>query len=119
MSPRSPCECASPAPTSTAQLANNAKITFTSSKITRKSDNDFEVAGDLTIRGKSRPVILKTEYSGRGNDPWGGERIGFTSHTKISRKEFGLEWNQLLEAGGAMVGDEVTIEIEIEAVKAA
>jgi len=100
-------------------VPNNPKITFRSSKIAKKSDSDFDVTGELTIRGKTHPVVLKTEYSGRGNDPWGGERIGFTAHTKISRKEFGLEWNQILEAGGAMVGDEVSIEIEIEAIKAA
>jgi len=99
--------------------ANHPKIAFRSAKIEKTGESDFAVSGELTIRGKTKPVLLKTEYSGRGKDPWGGERIGFTAHTKISRKDYGLEWNQLLEAGGAMVGDEVTIEIELEAIKAA
>jgi polyisoprenoid-binding protein YceI len=99
--------------------ANHPKITFRSTKIDRSGESDFQVSGELTIRGNKRPVVLKAEYSGRGKDPWGGERIGFTAHTKISRKEYGLEWNQVLEAGGALVGDEVTIEIEVEAIKAA
>jgi polyisoprenoid-binding protein YceI len=99
--------------------ANHPKITFRSTKIDRSGESDFQVSGELTIRGNNRPVVLKAEYSGRGKDPWGGERIGFTAHTKISRKEYGLEWNQVLEAGGALVGDEVTIEIEVEAIKAA
>ena len=98
---------------------SHPKLVFRSTKIEKTGETDFRVSGELTIRGNTRPVVLETEYSGRGKDPWGGERIGFTARTKISRKDYGLEWNQLIEAGGAVVGDEVTIEIELEAVKEA
>jgi polyisoprenoid-binding protein YceI len=64
----------------------------------------------------TREVVLDVEYAGRTKDPWGNERAGFTAKTAIDRKDFGLTWNQVLEAGGVMVGDRVTIEIEVEAV---
>jgi polyisoprenoid-binding protein YceI len=62
-------------------------------------------------------VVLDVEYAGRTKDPWGNERAGFSATTAIDRKDFGLTWNQALEAGGVVVGDRVTIEIEVEAVK--
>ncbi|MEK6610870.1 MAG: YceI family protein, partial [Gemmatimonadota bacterium] len=65
-----------------------------------------------------REVVLPVDYAGRAKDPWGGERAGFTARLAIDRREFGLTWNQLLEAGGVAVGEKVEIEIEVEAVKA-
>ena len=64
----------------------------------------------------TREVVLDTTFEGRTTDPWGNDRIGYEAHTKISRKDFGLEWNQALETGGVVVGDEVKIELNVEAI---
>ena len=77
----------------------------------------MHVAGDLTIRGETREVVLEVEYAGQTEDAWGNVRRGFAAKTSIDRKDFGLEWSQLLESGGLMVGDHVDIEIEVEAIK--
>jgi polyisoprenoid-binding protein YceI len=76
----------------------------------------FTIYGNLTIRGVTREVALKTEFEGRAADPWGGQRIGYSASTTINRKDFGLGWNAALETGGVMVGDEVRIELEVQAV---
>ena len=93
-------------------------ITFKSTKVEKKSGNDYSVSGNLTIHGTTKPVVLDVEYSGYAKDPWGGERIGFSAHTSINRKDFGLAWNQALETGGILVGEKVEIQIELEAIKA-
>lgn len=98
-------------------VASYPEITFKSKRADKQSDEAVRVAGDLTIRGVTREVELEVEYTGRTRDPWGNERAGFAAKTAIDRKDFGLTWNQILEAGGVLVGDRVTIEIEIEAVK--
>ena len=77
------------------------------------------VIGDLTIRDVTREVSLDVEYGGQAKDPWGNERIGFVAKATLDRKDFGLLWNQVLEAGGVLVGDRVDIELEVQAVKAA
>ena len=100
-------------------VANHPEITFKASRVEKLGDGERRVAGDLTIRGVTREVVLDVEYSGRTKDPWGNERAGFGAKTSINRKDFGLAWNQILEAGGALVGDRVDIEIEVEAVKQA
>ena len=71
--------------------------------------------GRLTIHGVERPIVLEVSYLGAGNDPWGKQRAGFSGRTTINRKDFGLSWNQTLEAGGVLVGDEVTIDLQIDA----
>ena len=76
------------------------------------------VTGDLTIRGVTREVALATEFNGTATDPYGNLRAGFSARTEISRKDFGLTWNVALEAGGVMVGDKVTIDLDISAIKA-
>jgi polyisoprenoid-binding protein YceI len=93
------------------------EITFKSKGVERLSEGELRVTGDLTIRDVTREVVLDVEYAGSTKDPWGNQRAGFTAKTAIDRKDFGLTWNQALEAGGVLVGDRVTIEIEIEAVK--
>ncbi|ASK63693.1 hypothetical protein CFK37_16780 [Virgibacillus phasianinus] len=98
---------------------NHPKMTFVATDIKKKSDNNYDVTGDLTIRGTKKPVTFDIDYEGTGKDPWGNEVAGFSGSTKISRKEFGLTWNAALETGGVMVGDEVKINVEIEAVKQA
>jgi polyisoprenoid-binding protein YceI len=92
-------------------------LTFKSKRIERAGDDRYRVIGDLTIKDLTREVILDVEYSGTAKDPWGGERAGFSAHTSIERKDWGLTWNLLLEAGGLAVGDKVEIAIEIETVR--
>ncbi len=93
-------------------------LTFVSTGIKATDDDEFVVTGDLTIHGVTKPVSIEVEYNGVGGDPWGNTRIGFEGKTTISRKDFGLTWNVALEAGGILVGDDIKIELDIEAVKA-
>jgi len=78
----------------------------------------FELVGDLTIRGVTREVTVEASYDGRGRDPWGGERVSFSGTTKLDRRDFGLTWNQALETGGILVGNEIKIALEVQAVRA-
>ena len=92
------------------------EITFRSTKV-EKTGNDYRLTGDLTIRGVTRPVVLDAEYAGSMTDPYGNTRAGFAARTTIDRRDFGLTWNMLLEAGGFAVADKIEIAIEFEAVK--
>ena len=74
--------------------------------------------GDLTLRGTTRPVTLEVTRTGEGVDPWGHQRVAFEASATLSRKEFGLTWNQALEAGGVLVGDEIAVTVELQAVAA-
>ncbi|KAB2969820.1 MAG: YceI family protein [Thermoanaerobaculia bacterium] len=98
-------------------VARFPELTFRGRRIEPKGSDRFALVGDLTIRGISREVVLDVESAGQTRDPWGNVRAGFAARTAVDRKEFGLTWNQALEAGGVMVGDKVEIEIEIEAVR--
>lgn len=95
------------------------EISFRSTRITRLGTDKFSVTGDLTIRDITRPVVLSVESGGRGRDPWGGERVGFSATTTINRQDFGLHWNQALETGGVLVGNDVKISVDLELVKSA
>ncbi len=95
------------------------EMTFRSKHAEPAGADRLRLTGDLTIRGVTREVSLDVELGGRAKDPWGGERVGFSARTSLDRKEFGLTWNQALEAGGVLVGDRVDIELEVEAVSAA
>jgi polyisoprenoid-binding protein YceI len=93
-------------------------LSFRSTGISR-SNGDLAVAGDLTIHGVTRPVVFKVEGpTAPAKDPWGNSRVGVSATTKISRKDFGLTWNAALETGGIILGDDVTISLEVEFVKA-
>lgn len=92
-------------------------ITFNSTSAKQVSDDEFEVTGDLTIHGVTKPVVVKMELNGVTQDPWGGTRIGFEGKAEISRKDFGMVWNVALEAGGVLVGDTIKLELDVEAVK--
>ncbi len=94
------------------------ELTFRSTKWQHKSGDELIVTGDLTIHGVTQPVKLNVEATQIIKDPWGGSRIGFSGRTKIKRSDFGLTWNAALETGGFVVGDEVTITLETEFVKA-
>ena len=92
------------------------KMHFVSKRIEGDVNGEFRVIGDLTIRGVTREVTLAARLEGRTRDPWGNERAGFSATGKINRHEFGLNWNQALETGGVMVGDEVKLTIDVELV---
>jgi polyisoprenoid-binding protein YceI len=88
------------------------EISFVSNAIVPKGDA-YELQGDLTIKGVTRPVALETELHGVAVDPFGNTRAGLTAETTISRKDFGLTWNAVLEAGGVLVSDKVGINLEL------
>src|SRR3954466_7803249 len=95
----------------------NPKITFRSTSVIPRGGNEFMIHGDLTIRGVTRPVTLEAEYEGGGRTPFGTEVASWTAQTEIDRKDFDLSWNAPLEAGGFLIGEDVKIELDIEAVK--
>ncbi|MCC6996364.1 MAG: polyisoprenoid-binding protein [Deltaproteobacteria bacterium] len=97
-------------------VARYPQLTFKSKQVTRKGDTEYKVTGDLTIRDITREVVLDVEFGGTGKDPWGNQRLGFSASARIDRKDFGLKWNQVLEAGGVLVGEKIDIEIELQAV---
>ncbi len=92
---------------------------FAEMKFVGQTYSNGKLVGDLTIKGVTKSVELNVEEGGNGKDPWGNYRLGFTLSGKINRKDFGLEWNALLETGGVLVSDEVKINGEIQLVKAA
>ena len=92
------------------------EVTFRSTRIEGDKAN-FKLTGDLTIRDVTKPVTLDVQFEGKTKDPWGGERVGFSGTGKIDRRDFGLTWNQALETGGVVVGNEIKINLEIQAVK--
>ncbi len=90
-------------------------LTFRSTRIELDS-TEGKVEGELTIHGVTRPVVLEVEYLGATRDPWGGQRAGFHARTRINRRDFGLTWNAAIETGALIVGEEVRIDIDVEAV---
>jgi polyisoprenoid-binding protein YceI len=92
-------------------------LTFKSRRVDQIHGDQFTLIGDLTIKDITREVALAVTSHGFQKDPWGGERTGFSAETSISRKEFGLLWNQILETGGLAVGDVVKISLDVELVK--
>jgi len=98
-------------------IAKYPQITFRSTKIERDGEG-FRIEGDLTIHGTTRPVVLQVEdVTPEMTDPWGATRLGATARTKIKRSDFGLTWNQVLEAGGLLVGDDISITHDVELVR--
>ena len=100
-------------------VENFPSITFESTGVVPRGSNSFVIVGNLTLHGVTQEVTLEAELAGKGTDPWGGQRAGFTASTSISRKEFGLTWNQGLEARGVLVSDQVKISLEIQATQQA
>ena len=101
-------------------VENHPRITFRSTGVDgahAKDGDHFRITGDLEIRGLAMPVTLEVTFEGVGKDPWGKQRSGFAARTEIDRREWGLRWNQALEAGGVLVANSVRIEIEAQAVK--
>jgi len=94
-------------------------LSFRSTRVSRNADGDLQAAGELTIHGVTREVVFAVEGpTAPGKDPWGNVRLGLSATTKISRKDYGLTWNAALETGGLLVGDEVTITLDAEFIKA-
>jgi polyisoprenoid-binding protein YceI len=93
-------------------------ITFKSKRVVQTGEDEWKITGDLTIHGVTKEVVLNAEGSTReGKDPYGNMRIGASATTKIKRSDFGLTWNATLETGGLLVGDDLRIELEIQAIK--
>ncbi len=90
-------------------------LTFASTRIVARGPEQFEVAGELTIRGITRSVVLPVAYLGAAKDPWGNEKLAFETEITLDRKEYGLTWNTALEAGGFLVGDDVRVTISLQA----
>jgi polyisoprenoid-binding protein YceI len=98
-------------------VEKNPKITFFSKEVKNVKGDTFTVVGDITINGVTRTIELDAEFNGAATDPWGNERVAFSAESKIDRKDFGLTWNKVMEAGGLVVGDEVKIHVEVEGIK--
>jgi polyisoprenoid-binding protein YceI len=100
-------------------VATHPEITFQTTEIVSKGGDDYEIRGDLSIRGTTRPVTLKAEYAGTVTNMQGGKSAGFSATTKINREDFGLTWNVALEQGGLLVSKDIKIEIDLEVMSAA
>src|ERR1700683_1568812 len=98
-------------------VAKYPTITFKSTKVEADGPNKWKVTGDLTLHGVTKPVVLDVESSGQPISMMGKTHAGASATTKINRSDFGLTWNKAMEAGGVMVGDEVAISIDVEAIK--
>ncbi|MGN6509279.1 MAG: YceI family protein [Chitinophaga sp.] len=99
--------------------ANYPKLSFTSTSVKKKDEENFVLNGDLTIRGVTKPVQLNVDYNGITVDPWGQTKAGFELSGKINRKDFGLSWSATTEAGGLVVSDEVRLVLAVQMVKQA
>ena len=93
------------------------QITFASTAIEQVDAVNYRVSGDLTIRGITKPVTLDLEYTGSAVDPFGNQRIGLEGKTTVNRKDWGLNWNAALDAGGVLVSEKVTLEFEVSAIR--
>jgi len=92
------------------------QITFVSTRIQKRGSETYDVTGTLTMHGVTKEIVLPVAHLGKAKDPWGNERLGFEAETTLNRKEFGLNWNAALETGGFLVGDDVKISLQIQAV---
>ncbi len=95
------------------------EITYVSTAVEELDENRYRVTGDLTIKGVTKPVTAELEFTGAATDPYGNQRIGLEGTATINRKDFGINWNAALEAGGVPVSDKVVLEFEVSAIKTA
>ncbi len=95
------------------------EIKFVSTRVEAAGGGSYHVTGDLTVKGVTKPVTFELEYTGEATDPYGNRRIGFEGSTTINRKDWGVNWNVALEAGGVLVSEKVTLEVEVSAIRAA
>ena len=96
-------------------VETHPKMTFASTSVT-PDGSDYQVVGDLTVAGTTKPVTLDLEFNGIGPDPWGGTRAGFSATTEISRKDYGIDFQIPMDGGGIVIGDKIKINLEVEAV---
>ncbi|KIL48641.1 YceI family protein [Jeotgalibacillus campisalis] len=99
-------------------VENFPSITFKSTDVKNIGDNEYELTGDVTIKDVTKKETFTVEYEGSGKDPWGNEKVGFSVNGKLNRKEYGLTWNQALETGGVLVGEDIKINLQIQAQQA-
>jgi polyisoprenoid-binding protein YceI len=93
------------------------EMRFRSTRVEQTAGDEFRVEGELTIKDVTRPVVLHATFEGAALDPWGGERIGLSGVAEIDREEWGMTWNQALEAGGVLVSKKVKLELDVQAVR--
>jgi len=98
-------------------VENYPTITFRSTAVERRDDDEYAMHGDLTIKGVAKPVTLELEFQGSSKDPFGNTRGGFEGKTTINRKDWGLSWNVAIEGGGILVGEKVKLELDVSAIK--
>jgi polyisoprenoid-binding protein YceI len=98
-------------------MDNHPEITFTSTSVEAAGDDAFLVTGDLTVRGVTHPVTLDFEFTGAATDPFGNNRVGFEGKAEVNRKDWGINWNATLDAGGVMIGDKVTLDFDVSAIR--
>jgi polyisoprenoid-binding protein YceI len=98
-------------------VATHPSITFVSTEVKPTGDGTYDVTGDLTMRGVTKRVTLPVTVLGEMADPWGHQRIGFEIDTTLNRKDYGVSWNKLLDQGGYLLGDDVKVSINLEAVR--
>ena len=98
-------------------VANQPTITFKSTSVKPTGKDAYEVTGNLTLRGVTKQITLPVTFLGEGKDPWGNEKMGFEIATTLNRKDYGINWNKTLDQGGVLVGDEVKVQISVEANK--
>jgi polyisoprenoid-binding protein YceI len=101
-------------------VGNHPRIMFKSKRLEGDFANEgdrFRAIGDLTMRDQTMEVTLDCRFEGRGKDPWGKERAGFSAHTELDRREWGLRWNQAIETGGVLVANRVRIDVEVQFVR--
>jgi polyisoprenoid-binding protein YceI len=99
-------------------VENKPSMTFTSTSISRKNDNEYDVTGELSLNGVTKVETFLVTFEGSGKDPWGNEKAGFSVEGTLNRSDFGLTWNAALETGGVLVGDKVKVSLQIQAAKA-
>ena len=99
-------------------VANHPKLTFKSTSIKPAGKDSYQVTGELTMRGVTKPVTLDVAFLGEGKDPWGNDKMGFDVTGKLNRKDFDMNWNKALDNGGVLLADEVKVQIAVEANKA-
>ena len=98
-------------------VEEHPSMIFKSTSVTPAADGTWDVAGDLTIRGVTKPVVLHTEFEGGENSPFGDQRIGFTAEAEVNREDWDLGWNVVLESGGFLVGKKIKLDINVEAIR--
>jgi polyisoprenoid-binding protein YceI len=90
-------------------------LAFKSKRVTKRGADNYDVVGDLAIRGVTKEITLPVTHLGRAKDPWGNDKIGFETEITLNRKDYGLKWNAPLETGGFLVGDEVKVNLSVQA----